>query len=360
MADPVDATNFDTIEGHKENIQALPSGRSAKKLAALFSPRGPLQQVPTPTDTRHANDAARMQFEAEIAAIDESDDPLDVYGHYVKWTLDTYPSAQATPQSGLRNLLERATRAFIGSDRYRNDPRYVRLWVHYINFFSDAPREAYVFLSRHSIGETLALYYEEYASWLEGAGRWAQAHEIYRLGIERDAQPAARLLRKMSEFDQRRMAHQQQHANSDADGPASPALPAVRPVLAAKVDPFVLTAAAAAPVDPQAVSRQTNAASRSGPSGSKPAKAKMAIFSDTDEAMPPAAGSRGPESKGWDSIGSAADRRKENTMEARPWVGETLKAGGKKPSGPKMAIFRDTVSLPRLCAYVCVCVYMCM
>jgi checkpoint serine/threonine-protein kinase len=31
-------------------------------------------------------------------------------------------------------------------------------------------------------------------------------------------------------------------------------------------------------------------------------------------------------------------------MEPKPWAGETLKAGGKKSSGPKMAVFRDAVS----------------
>jgi hypothetical protein len=49
--------------------------------------------------------------------------------------------------------------------------------------------------------------------------------------------------------------------------------------------------------------------------------------------------------KGWESIGSLGDRKKENVVEAKPWVGETLKAGGKKTSGAaKLAVFRDPVS----------------
>ena len=335
---PNDAVNFDIIEDHKENIQALPSGRSAKKLAELFS-QSPLQPqlTPSPLDTKDVNDAIRAEFEAELATVSESDDPLDAYDRYVRWTFEAYPSAQATPQSQLHTLLERATKTFVNSAQYKNDPRYLKLWLQYINFFSDAPREAFVFLSRHSIGETLALFYEEYAAWLEGAGRWAQAEEVYKLGIEREARPAARLLRKFGEFEQRR-AHQ-----ADADGPSSPALPAARPVLAAKVDPFAAAAAAAAAArDPQAP-RQP--AGLGGPS-SKPARSKMAIFSDADAApAAPALSSRGPESKGWDSIGSLADRKKENVVEAKPWAGETLKAGGKKSSGPKMAVFRDPVSL---------------
>ncbi|KAH6650165.1 Mad3/BUB1 homology region 1-domain-containing protein [Chaetomium tenue] len=327
---PKDAVNFDIIEDHKENIQALPSGRSAKKLAELFS-QSPLQPqlTPSPLDTKDVNDSIRAEFEEELAQISESDDPLDIYDRYVRWTFDAYPTAQATPQSQLHTLLERATKTFVSSAQYKNDPRYVKMWLHYITFFSDAPREAFVFLSRHSIGETLALFYEEYAAWLEGAGRWAQAEEVYKLGIEREARPAARLLRKFGEFEQRR---EQQEVD---DGPSSPALPAARPALASKVDPFA--AAAAAAHDPQAPRQPAGL----GGSSSKPARSKLAIFSDADaEPAAPAMSSRGAGSKGWDSIGSLSDRKKENVVEPKPWAGETLKAGGKK-SGTKMAVFRD-------------------
>ncbi|KAK7753247.1 protein kinase [Diatrype stigma] len=326
-----DLIDFDIIENQKENIQSLPGGRSAKKLVEVFSP-SPLHKLatPTPTDTKNVNDCIRAEYEAEVANLSESDDPLDVFDRYVRWTFDAYPSAQATPQSQLHTLLERATKAFIGSAQYKNDPRYLKLWLHYIHFFSDAPRETYVFLSRHSIGEGLALFYEEYAEWLESAGRWAQAEEVYKLGIEREARPVQRLVRKFGEFEKRR-AHEAANA---ADEPSSPALPSMRPALAAKIDPFAAAARAAA--DPQAP-RPTSGVG--GPS-SKPGKAKLAVFSDAD-AAPPAMSSMGSGAKGWDSIGSLSDRRKENVMEPKPWAGETLKTEVKKSSGPKMAVFRD-------------------
>ncbi|KAJ8106345.1 hypothetical protein ONZ43_g7096 [Nemania bipapillata] len=330
-----DLIDFDVIEGQKENIQSLPGGRSAKKLAEVFSP-SPLHKLatPTPADTKNINDCIRAEYEAEVAALSESDDPLDVFDRYVRWTFDAYPSAQATPQSQLHTLLERATKAFIGSPQYKNDPRYLKLWLHYIQFFSDSPRETFVFLARHSIGESLALFYEEYAAWLESAGRWTQAEEVYKLGIERDARPVQRLIRKFGEFEQRRA--QQPDAT---DEPSSPALPSVRPALAAKVDPF---AAASRPVDPQAPRPNMGVSGQP----SKPGKSKLAIFSDassSQSALPPA----GEGAKGWDTIGSLADRKKENVMEAKPWVGETLKTSVKKSSAPKMAVFRDP-SLARI------------
>lgn len=330
MAASDDLVDFDIIENQKENIQSLPGGRSARELARIFSAGSNSDKIPSPSPnaTRTLNDAVREEFEGELQSIGESDDPLDVYDRYVKWTLNAYPSAQATPDSGLLPLLERATKSFLSSSHYRNDPRYLRLWLHYIRLFSDAPRETFAFLARHRIGESLALFYEDFAGWLEGAGRWSQADEVYRLGMDREARPVERLARKYSEFQDRYERRPQ-----DA-GPSSPALPAVRPALAAKMDPF---ASSESPADPQASRASPSAAPKT-----KSGKSKMAIFSDADSAAPgPATGGA---TKGWDSIGSIRDRKKENEVEAKPWAGETLKAGKKAAPSQKMAIFRDEVS----------------
>lgn len=330
MTPSEDLIDFNLIETQKENIQSLPGGRSAGELARIFSAGSKSDKIASPNDTRTLNDAIRQEYENELLSIGDSDDPLDVYDRYVKWTLNAYPSAQATPESGLLPLLERATKSFLSSPHYKNDPRYLRLWLHYIRLFSDAPRETFAFLARHHIGEGLAKFYEEFAAWLEGAGRWTQADEVYRLGIDRESRPVERLARKYSEFQQRyeRRPH-------DA-GPSSPALPTVRPALAAKMDPFAPSDASA---DPQA--------SRPSPQGgggsrSKSGKAKMSIFSDADTASSQPASSG--QAKGWESIGTIQERKKENHVEAKPWTGETLKTGKKAGPAQKMAIFRDEVS----------------
>jgi checkpoint serine/threonine-protein kinase len=326
-----DLINFDLIETHKENIQQLPGGRSARQLVNILSPMPTGKSIRSSLDdTKTLNDAIRHEYEIEVQNITDSDDPLDVYDRYVKWTLNAYPSAQATPQSQLLPLLERATKAFLTSSHYKNDPRYVKLWLHYIRWFSDAPRETFAYLSRHNIGEGLALFYEEFAAWLESAGRWTQAEEVYKLGVEREARPTERLMRKFSQFQQRLSARPH-----DVNEPTSPALPTVRPALAAKIDPFASTPRSN---DPQAA--RTAQGSGSGTS-SKPGKAKMAIFSDADGATAPATAAA-PD--GWQSIGSLQERKKENTIAAKPWVGETLKAGKRVGTTEKMTIFKDQVS----------------
>ncbi|KAK5046672.1 hypothetical protein LTR84_007433 [Exophiala bonariae] len=342
-----DLINFDVIELHKENIQSLPGGRSARQLASILSPlpsstgksmsstkaKTAADTPLTLDETKTMNDTYRQGYEDELQAIADADDPLDVYVRYVNWTLNTYPSAQATPQSQLLPLLERATKAFQSSSQYKNDSRYLRLWLHYIRLFDTTPRETFAYLARHGIGEKLGLFYEEFASWLEGADRWLQADEVYQLGIQREATPAERLLRKYNQFQQRYNARPQ-----SADGPTSPALPTVRPALAAKTDPF----ASARGEEPPTTQRQSGG-STTAPT-SRSGKPKMAIFSDADSAAPAPAPTGSATTNGWDTIGSMKERKKENTHEARPWAGETLKAGKKVGTAGKMEIFKDPSS----------------
>jgi checkpoint serine/threonine-protein kinase len=327
MADNEDLIDFGVIETQKENIQSLPGGRSAKSLASLCSPLA-MKKSPPLSETQNLKNTMRQEYEKELLAIAESDDPLDVYDRYIKWTMDAYPTAQATAESNLLPLLERATKSFLTSSHYKNDPRYLKMWLLYIRLFSDSPRETYAFIARHNVGESLALFYEEFAAWLESVGRWAQAEEVYLSGIDKEARPAERLIRKFGEFQHRKDTNAEQE-----EGPTSPALPRVRPALAAKVDPFA--GAAGEENDPQA--RDRAAAAKPSKSG----RQKLAVFADGDE--PPKPGSS-DSSPGWDSIGSLGERKKENTREARPWAGETLNGGKKAPSGPKLMIFKDQVS----------------
>lgn len=320
-----DLINFDLIEEHKENIQQLPGGRSVKQLKKVLSPTTLSGIVITHEDTKNLNDAIRREYEIELQSAAEHDDPLDIYQRYVKWTLDTWPQA-TNPQAQLCSLLERATKTFLNSNEYKNDPRYLKLWLHYIRLFSDAPRETFAFLARHGIAQQLALFYEEFAAWLENAGRWTQAEEVYKLGVEREARPVERLMRKYTQFQQRLDVHP-----ADANEPSSPAMPKTRSALSTKLDPF------APPPRDEPQQRQVQTANTS-----KPKKQKMAIFSDASIETPPPVNTAS--TNGWDNISSIKDRKKENTVEAQSWSGQTLKGGKKVGSSTKIEIFKDPVS----------------
>lgn len=319
-------TSFDDIELHKENIQPLASGRSARALAQALSPRA------SPVTLRGELAVKQAEFEKELKTASELDDPFEVWVRYVNWTVENFPSGNSH-DSGLLNLLERATREFLHEEQYKNDPRYVRLWIQYIQNHSDAPREAFAYIARHNIGQRLALFYEEFAALLESIGRKNQAAEIYQMGIENNARPVDRLVRKFDEFRQRL-----EHNPPAEDEPSSPALRAVRPALAAKP----LGGGLGGPEDqqpqPQPQSQPVLA--------KKPARQKMAVFSDSDAGPSAKAATVG--TTGWEEIGTREHRSKENTTESNPFGGQTLKQeGGKKASsGGKLMVFRDTVSIP--------------
>lgn len=321
--DDAPTTSFDDIELHKENIVPISSGRSARALAASLSPL-----ALNPTAARSEHHARQVEFENQLKTADDLDDPLDLWIQYIQWTMNTFTAGNSR-ESNLVPLLERCTRAFVRDTRYQNDPRYLRLWIQYARDFSDAPREVFAYLARNDIGQKLALFYEEYAALLENFGRRTQAEEMYLMGIDNGASPADRLARKFDEFRRRMEANP-----PTGNDPQSPALPKVRPALATR---SVMGAPGDAESNPQQQQTQAQKAA-------KPAKQKMAIFSDAD-GIESAKASKGPATGGWDSIGSLQHRKKENAHEPRPWAGETLKQKGtSKPAGEKLAVFRDTVS----------------
>lgn len=88
---------------------------------------------------------------------------------YVRCVQDAHPAGQSS-RSNLVNLLERATRALRDDERYRNDPRYLRLWLMYAENVEDA-RDIFAYLEAHGIGRRLAGFYEEHALLWESYGR---------------------------------------------------------------------------------------------------------------------------------------------------------------------------------------------
>lgn len=142
---------------------------------------------------------------------------------------------------------------------------------------------------------------------------------MYRLGIARKAGPVERLKKRHQEFLQRIMAPPSGEVPDD-DPPLAP--PKQRSVLGQVVGGMSTPAVT--------------------PGGSRPRAnngSKMEIFSDE--------GAReDPENTPWDDFGTRDGRRKENTIEAGPWKGETLPQSAARnriaPRTPKIEVFKDT------------------
>ncbi|KAJ2807358.1 protein kinase, partial [Coemansia guatemalensis] len=355
--------NFADFEHQKENIQPLRRGRSASTLALLYGkdttngdslnsssrhslqPKRPLQppstdgmeslRVPSQLQARNA------QFQAELAAMDpvESDDPLDVYFRYVQWLFEVFP--QAYGQQTLIRVVERPLRLFREQDRYRNDTRYVKMWIWYTGIITEGQEAVFQFLVANGVGDSLAVLYEEYAKLLEGAGKIRKADETYQLGIARNAQPLVRLQRRYDEFQRRVMARtirdveQQQQQQDQSAGPTNTESRGAthgRQSNNENTNPSgshrtMLGTKRSGRSVRSAVANTLPASQRGLPeaqeTGARP-NARIAVFSDPDgasDARADAGSSAGP----WRDIGTDESRRKENVPEAASWRGQKLK-----------------------------------
>ena len=182
MADD-SAVDFDLIEKHKENIEPLKEGRSVLALKEVFSTHQDVLKA------KHAEERAKI--EEQLSNIEDLDDPLQPYLDYVQWITRNYPSG-VTVESGLVQVLERCTSEFRDTSYYKNDPRYLKVWLSYAKY-SENPRDIFVYLARKEIGKLLATYYEEYANYLEANDRNLQAQKVYKEGIKQGARPLKRL-----------------------------------------------------------------------------------------------------------------------------------------------------------------------
>ena len=178
--------HFDELEGHKENIVSLTGGRSASRL---------LKSMKKPLETSYD---IRLSFEKRIHdTLDELDDPLELFIEYINWIHDTYPSP-TTRQSGLPEILERCIEYCKTIDTYKNDVRYVKIWLQYIEFFAIRPEEKkdmFVYMMRLKIGDKLTLFYESFAQLLINRDAFGNALDLVDRGIEKGARPLVRLKR---------------------------------------------------------------------------------------------------------------------------------------------------------------------
>lgn len=109
-------------------------------------------------------------FNEQKAKIDDLDDPLSIFDSYYAQLLHliqiaTSPDTSKFLTSITVPVLDSATQTFARDPRYRNDPRYLKLWLAYAKYCREA-EDIFVFLGQEGIAQDLATYYEEYSNLL--------------------------------------------------------------------------------------------------------------------------------------------------------------------------------------------------
>ena len=191
----------------KENFQPVRDGR---KPEVLLDSKSKERIVLQPKGI----EAQRVRF---VEAIERytGDDPLEKWVEYIKWTKDTFVSGGKT--SELLPLLEKCTREFHQSDQYRNDIRYLRVWIMYADCLPD-PSDVFSYMMDHNIGQVHALFFIAYATFCELTRNYALADSTYQKGIQAGAAPLDRLEAKFTEFQHRMVRRIQRKASEQHEG----------------------------------------------------------------------------------------------------------------------------------------------
>lgn len=190
-------------ETFKENVRPLKRGRKIGLLKRALK--------------AHADPAQRAALLAErrrmIEAIDEyrGEDPLQPWLDCIKWVQESFPTGGEC--SGLLVIYEQCVRAFWHDELYKDDLRYLKVWLEYAGNCADA-EVIFRFLEANQIGQGHAIYYLSYASLMESKNKLKKANEIFNLGIARKAKPVEKLETTYRTF-LRRSTKKKEHSEDD-------------------------------------------------------------------------------------------------------------------------------------------------
>lgn len=173
--------NADALDLSKENIQPLKRGRNTAQLGLAL-------QAQSDTALQQMLLKKQEWYEMQIRAY-EGSDPLELWCDYISWVEQSFP--KHGPEANLSTLLYKCCQAFKDAEKYKNDIRYVRIWIKFIEMQIDCRRiELYKLMESQGIGLACAEFYQSWAYEYQSVGDWKQAEQIFRKGASNMAQPA--------------------------------------------------------------------------------------------------------------------------------------------------------------------------
>lgn len=155
-------------------------------------------------------------WKKRIAKAAKSEDPLSSWIDYIRWIEDHLPSGGV--KTPVETALEEVTSQFSKDPRYRNDTRYVALWIRLANMAKD-PAPTFRYLWSKRIGEGCALFYMAWGHVAERDGRFAVAERVYSHGVRRGTDKRERLAARHAMFRRRMVARWKTLQGARTGGP---------------------------------------------------------------------------------------------------------------------------------------------
>ncbi|XP_031488567.1 mitotic spindle checkpoint protein BUBR1 [Nymphaea colorata] len=316
-------------ELYKENVKPLKRGRNVHLLNEALK-------------CNNHNASRKFLFEHRrklIEAIDDykGDDPLMPWLECIKWVQEYFPAGGK--YSGLLVIYEQCVRTFWHQAQYKDDLRYVKVWLEYADNCSDA-EVIYKFLDANEIGQTHSCYYISYALHMESKHKLKNADDIFNLGISRKAHPIEKLESGYRKFLSRSMRSCKSKEEESAQDP-----------LPARVFGTVL---AAGEVGRLAMQQQPDVSRKRAKLARASSNVPLSIYNDATseghsvQSSPNASQRVSSKIQGhvWRTLGTQVDRNKENTAVPVKWTStkipqkNTMRRRNTGPS-PYLEVFVD-------------------
>ncbi|KAJ4772142.1 Mitotic spindle checkpoint component mad3 [Rhynchospora pubera] len=154
-----------------------------------------------------ATEDAQKEEEQELLSSLVSDircysgsDPLRPWLHGIKRLRAALPP-QALKQK-LPRFLQKCVQTFESDHRYRNDARYIRVWIELMDYVDDA-KVLLKKMEKNKIGLKRASFYIAYALYYEKHRKLEEAEKMYHAGVHILAEPVCELQKSYDQFLQR-------------------------------------------------------------------------------------------------------------------------------------------------------------
>ncbi|KAM1253499.1 hypothetical protein ACFX2J_041375 [Malus domestica] len=138
-------------------------------------------------------------------------DPLLPWLRGIRKMNDSLPPH--TLKEKLPRFLQKCAQTFESDRRYRNDLRYIRVWLKLMDFVED-PRALLRTMEANQIGTKHSLFYQAYALYYEKNKKFEEAEKMYHLGVQNLAEPIGALEKSYEQFLQRMERHRR-HRNQE-------------------------------------------------------------------------------------------------------------------------------------------------
>ncbi|KAJ8769469.1 hypothetical protein K2173_002959 [Erythroxylum novogranatense] len=124
-------------------------------------------------------------------------DPLLPWLRGIKKMKESLPSNLLKEK--MPRFLQKCTQTFYSDRRYRNDLRYLRVWLHLMDYV-DEPKALLRTMEMNHIGKKRALFYQAYALYYEKMKIFDEAEKMYHLGVKNLAEPVDELQKSYEQF----------------------------------------------------------------------------------------------------------------------------------------------------------------